>query len=330
MRRRSFIAMMLTAASRPLAGRAQQSERIRRVGYLTGATGSPEDELGVVETRALVEGLRELGWFDGRNIVIEHRFSGSGRARIQANSKALVALNPDVIITVGGPSLAALLAETRTIPIVFTVVSDPVAAGFVTNLSHPVGNATGFSVSEALVAGKWLQLLKEIAPSINRALVIAEADSPANQVLQDGVVAAGPPIRLEVATAAVQSLGDVEKAVEAFAREPGGGLVVLSNPLLADNIQGYHALAMQYRLPAIYSYPVYARSGGLISYGIDPVEQFHGAAGYIDKILRGAKPSDLPVQQPTRFYLVINMKTAKALGLTVPPSILARADEVIE
>src|SRR5215472_983111 len=203
----------------PLAVRAQQSERIRRVGYLTGATGSPEDELGVVETRALVEGLRELGWFDGRNIAIEHRFSGSGRARIQANAKALVALNPDVIITVGGPSLAALLAETRTIPIVFTVVSDPVAAGFITNLSHPGGNATGFSVSEALVAGKWLQLLKEIAPSINRALVIAEADSPANQVLQDGVVAAGPPMELMVATASVQSLGDVERAVEGFARE---------------------------------------------------------------------------------------------------------------
>jgi putative ABC transport system substrate-binding protein len=241
-----------------------------------------------------------------------------------------VALHPDVIITVGGPSLAALLAETRTIPIVFTVVSDPVAAGFVTNLSHPGGNATGFSVSEAQIAGKWLQLLKEVAPSINRALVIAEADSPANQVLLDEVVAAGPPMGLVVATAAVQSLGDVEKVVESFAREPGGGLVALSNPLLANNTQGYHALAMQYRLPAVYSYAVYAKSGGLISYGTDPVEQFRGAAGYVDKILRGAKPADLPVQQPTKYSLVINLKTAKALGLTVPASMLDLADEVIE
>jgi putative ABC transport system substrate-binding protein len=310
------------------AGVAQPTDRIRRIGYLTGATGAPEDLLGVLQTRALVEGLRELGWADGRNITIEHRFSGSGRERIRASAKELVALKPDVIISVGGPRLAALLAETRTIPIVFTFVNDPVGSGFVASLAHPGGNATGFSVGEAEIARKWLELLKEVAPQLTRAMVLMEADSPPQLLFRDAALVAAPSLGVTVVTGPVREASDYDKEIEGFAREPGGGLLVLSNSVMKQ--ERVQALAMQYLLPAIYSYPIYAQSGGLISYGSDPVEQVRQAAGYIDKILRGAKPGDLPVQLPTRFILAVNLKTAKALGLTIPQSLLARADEVIE
>lgn len=331
MRRRNLIAMLgFLPIVLPVAARAQQSDRIRRIGYLTPATGAPEDVLGVAETRALVEGLRELGWADGRNIMIEHRFSGSGRERIRANAKELVALNPDVVLTVGGSPLAAVLAETRTIPIVFTIVGDPVDSGFVTNLAHPGGNVTGFSSQEATIGGKRLQLLKEIAPSITRALVIMEADSPPQQLQRDAIAAVAPQLGIALATAAVREVSEIDREVAVFAREPGGGLVMLGNSVTASNQQRLHVLAAQYHLPAVYSYAIYAQSGGLISYGTDPVAQVRDAAGYIDKILRGEKPGDLPVQLPTKFYLAINLKTAKALGLTVPQSLLDRADEVIE
>ena len=332
MRRRDLLVLAGTLAiAIPGAGRAQQAERIRRIGYLTPATGSPEDTVGVLLTRALVEGLRELGWADGRNIAIEHRFSGSGRKRIQANAKDLVALNPDVIVSVGGPPLAALLAETRTIPIVFTAVSDPVGSGFVANLAHPGGNATGFaSRGEATVAGKWLQLLKEIAPQVTRAAIVMEADSPPQIGLRDAAAAAAPSLNVTVTSVGVHDFGDVEREIGAFASQPGGGLVVLPNTIRPCNQQRIHGLAARYRLPAVYGGPFYAQSGGLIAYGSDPIAQFREAAGYVDRILRGEKPGDLPVQLPTKFELVVNLKTAKALGLTVPQSILARADEVIE
>jgi putative tryptophan/tyrosine transport system substrate-binding protein len=274
--------------------------------------------------------LRELGWFDGRNIAIEHRFSGSGRARIQANAKELVALNPEVIVSVGGPPLAALLAETRTIPIVFTVVGDPVAGGFVPSLAHPGSNVTGFSVQEGAVAGKWLQLLKDIAPQVTRAMVIMEADSPPQVVMRDAVAQAAPSLGVTLIAAAAHDVADYEREIAAFAGEPGGGLVLLSNTILASNQERIHALAAQYHLPAVYSNAIYAKSGGLISYGSDPAAQLRDAAGYVDKILRGAKPGDLPVHQPVKFDFVINLKTARELGLTIPPLILARADEVIE
>jgi putative ABC transport system substrate-binding protein len=330
-KRRELLLLLAGAvilAPRPL--RAQQEERIRRIGYLTPATGAPDDLLGVAETQALVAGLRELGWSDGRNITIEHRFSGSGSARIQANAKELVALNPEVIVSVGGPPLAALLAETRTIPIVFTVVGDPVAGGFVPSLAHPGGNVTGFSVQEGAVAGKWLELLKDIAPQVTRAMVIMEVDSPPQVVMRDAVAQAAPSLGVTLITAAAHDVTDYEREIAAFAGEPGGGLVLLSNSILANNQERIHALAAQYHLPAVYSYAIYAKSGGLISYGADPAVQLRDAAGYVDKILRGAKPADLPVQQPTTFELVVNLKTAKSLGFTVPPSILARADEVIK
>ncbi len=331
MRRRDLIALAcLLPSAAPVVGWAQQADRIRRIGYFTAATGAPDDLFRVLQTRALVEGLRQLGWVDGRNVTIEHRFSGSGRKRIEANAKELVALKPDVILSVGGQRLAALLAETRTIPIVFTVVGDPVGSGFIASLGHPGGNATGFSINEAPIAGKWLGLLKEIAPHVTRAMVLMLADAMPQQLLAEAVAAAAPSLGVSVVTTPIHDLAEAENGIAAFAREPGGGLVVLSNAIVADNQERIHALAAQHRLPAVYSFPIYAQSGGLISYGADPFVQFRAAAGYIDKILRGEKPGDLPVQLPTRFELVVNLKTAKVLGLTVPPSLLARADEVIE
>ncbi|TMJ58083.1 MAG: ABC transporter substrate-binding protein [Alphaproteobacteria bacterium] len=295
MRRRDLVVLAGAALVSPRPGRAQQTERVRRIGYLTPATGAPDNIFGVLQTRALVEGLRELGWADGRNIAIEHRFAGDARERIRANAKELVALNPDVIMGVGGPVLAALLAETRTIPIVFSNVNDPVGGGFVASLARPGGNATGVAVSEAPIAGKWVELLKEIAPGVTRVMVLMEADARPQKLLADTVAAAAP-----------------------------------QNTIIANNMERVHALAARYRLPAVYSYPIYAKTGGLLSYGADNFALFHEVARYIDQILRGAKPGDLPVQQPTRFLLAVNLKTAKALGLSVSQSILARADEVIE
>src|SRR5436309_5245786 len=217
MRRRDLVLRIGAAIASPRAGRAQQTERVRRIGYLTPATGSPENIFGVLQTRALIEGLRELGWFDGRNITIEHRFSGSGRERIAANAKELVALDPDLIFSVGGPPLAALLAETRTIPIVFVNVNDPVGSGFVASLGRPGGNATGVAVSEAPIAGKWLELLKEVAPQITRVLVLPETDTAAQKLLADTVAAAAPSLGLNVVIGSVREAADYDREMAAFA-----------------------------------------------------------------------------------------------------------------
>src|SRR6266699_1372960 len=241
LRRRDLLALVgALPIAVPMAGRAQPTDRIRRIGYFTTVTGAPEDLNGVLQTRALVEGLRELGWADGRNITIEHRFSGNGWERIRIGAKELVAVKPDVILSVGGQRLAALLAETRTIPIVFTIVSDPVASGFVANLAHPGGNATGFGTSEAAIAGKWLQLLKEIAPHVTRVVVL---------MLGDAVEGAAPALGVRLVTAAVREIADYEREIAAFAGEPSGGLVVLSNPVAGANRERISALAAQYRLP---------------------------------------------------------------------------------
>ena len=330
MRRRDLVLLAGAALVSPRAGRAQQTERPRRIGYLTPATGAPDNIFGVLQTRALVDGLRELGWADGRNIAIEHRFAGDARERIRANAKELVALNPDVIMGVGGPVLAALLAETRTIPIVFSNVNDPVGGGFVASLARPGGNATGVAVSEAPIAGKWVELLKEIAPGVTRVMVLMEADARPQKLLADTVAAAASSVGLNIVMGSVREVADYDREIETFAGEPGGGLVALSNTIIANNMERVHALAARYRLPAVYSYPIYAKTGGLLSYGADNFALFHEVARYIDQILRGAKPGDLPVQQPTRFLLAVNLKTAKALGLSVSQSILGRADEVIE
>lgn len=330
MRRRD---LMLLAGATVVASRtvgAQQTERIRGVGYLTPATGSPENLLGVRQTRALIEGLRELGWFDGRNITVEHRFSGSGRNRTRNNAKELVSLNPDVIVSVGGPALAALLAETQTIPIVFANVPDPVASGFVDSLAQPGGNATGVGISETSLAGKWLQLLKEIAPATSRVMVLMEADSPPQQVLANAVEAASGLLGMPLVTASVRAIDDYEREIATFARAPGSGLVVLANPIVIINHEHIQALAARHRTPAVYTVPNFASTGALVAYGADSISLLHDAAGYVDKVLRGARPSELPVQQATRFFLAVNLTTAKTLGLTVPQSILAQADDVIE
>ena len=246
------------------------------------------------------------------------------------NAKELVARKPDVIVATGGPQLAAVLAETDTIPIVFTNVSDPVASGFVASLGRPGANATGIGTNEAPIAGKWLELLKEIAPNITRALVIMAAETQPQQVQADAVAAAAPSLGLTLVTASVRQPADYDREIAAFAREPGGGVVALSNSIIAYNQDRVHALAARYRLPTVYNYPIYARTGGLVSYGPDNIALFHELARYVDKILRGAKPGDLPVQLPTRFVLAVNLRTAKAIGLTPPEALLARADEVIE
>jgi putative tryptophan/tyrosine transport system substrate-binding protein len=254
MRRRDLIALAgVLPIAIPVVGRAQTTDRIRRIGYFTSATGAPEDMNGVLQTRALVEGLRELGWADGRNITIEHRFSGNGWERIRATAKELVALKPDVILSVGGQRLAALLAETRTIPIVFTIVADLVASGFVANLAHPSGNATGFGVSEAPIAGKWLELLKEIAPQVTGAMVLTLADARPQLVLRNAVAAAAPALAVTVVTAAVREIADYEREIVAFAGAPDGGLVVLSNGIAGANRERINALAAQNRLPAVYN-----------------------------------------------------------------------------
>jgi putative ABC transport system substrate-binding protein len=330
--RRRDVTLLLAALPFALLrmAQAQQPQRARRIGYLTPTTGSPENVFGVLQTRALVEGLRELGWFDGRNATIDHRFTGSGRERVRQTAKALVGTNPDVILSVGGPALAALVAETRTIPIVFTNIGDAVGSGFVTNLAHPGGNVTGFSLLESPIAGKWVQLLKEIAPQTARIAVLMEADNPTQPLAVDAVLAAAPSVGVTAVAVPVGDIGDYEREIGAFARQPGGGLVVLPNVTANNNLERIQALAAQYRLPAVYNSPIYARYGGLISYGADNIALIRQAAGYIDKILHGAKPGDLPIEQPTRFVLAVNMKAANALGLAVPHSILARADEVIE
>jgi len=330
MNRRDLVLLAGAALAQPLIGRAQQTERVRRIGYFTAATGSPDNAFGVEQTRGLVEGLRDMGWIDARNISIEHHFSGTGREHVRARAKELAALAPEVIFSVGGPQLAALLAATQTIPIVFIRVSDPVASGFVQSLARPGGNATGLAVNEAPVAGKWLELLKDIAPQIRRALVIMGEDARPQEVLAAAVAKAAPSLGLTLVNATVREPADYDREIAAFARESGGGVVALSNSILAGNYERVHALVMQHRLPAVYSYPIYARTGGLISFGPDTAAMVREATRYIDKVLRGAKPGDLPVQQPTRFVLAVNLKTANALGLTVPQSILARADEVIE
>jgi putative ABC transport system substrate-binding protein len=332
MRRRDLLLaqVAMAAAQSPVAAAAQTADRVYRIGYFTAATGAPEDVFGVLQTRALVDGLWALNWYEGRNIRILHIFSGTGREPMRRAAKELVALKPDMIVATGGPQLAALLAETRTIPIVFTNVSDPVASGFVAGLGRPGGNATGVGMNEAPIAGKWLELLREIAPPISRVLVLMAADARPQQVPAEAVAAAAAALGVTLVTGTIREPGDYDREMASFAREPGGGIVALSNPIFARTYERVHVLAAHHRLPAVYNYPFYARSGGLVAYGPDNLAAFQEVGRYADKILRGADPADLPVQQQTRLLLVVNLKAANALGLTVPQSLLARADEVIE
>jgi putative ABC transport system substrate-binding protein len=277
--------------------------------------------------RALVQGLQQLGWTDGRNIRIDYRWAAAERSRALALANELVELKPEVIVACAGPAAAALWQVTRSIPIVFVQVVDPVVFGLVASLAHPGGNATGFMHFEPSMVGKWLEALKEAAPAIT---VIFDAENPGSNVYLRAIDTVSPSFAVQLTRTSVRDAAEIKHAIEAFAREPNGALIVLPNPVTLAHRELTIALAARHRLPAIYPYRVYPASGGLMSYGIDLEGLYRRAAAYVDRILKGEKPADLPVQAPTKFELVINLKTAKALGLEIPPKLLALADEVIE
>ena len=329
MRRREFITLLGGAAAAwPLAARAQQVERARRIGVLLGGT-TATTTTDRPEIAAFVQALQQLGWTDGRNVRIDYR-AGLGNAdAVRRYAAELVALAPDVILTAGASVLAALLQATRTVPIVFVSVVDPVGNGFVESLSRPGGNATGFMQFEYSLSGKWLELLKQVAPGVTRAAVLRDGTTAG--IGQFAVIqSVASSVGVEVSPISLRDEEEIERGLTTFARSPNGGLIGTASALALVHHDLIIRLAAGLRLPAVYSRRLFAASGGLISYGFDILDQFRRAAGYVDRILKGDKPADLPVQMPTRYELVINLKTAKALGLDVPPTLLARADEVIE
>jgi putative ABC transport system substrate-binding protein len=329
MKRREFFALVGgMAAAWPLAARAQQAERVRRIGVLMNLM--PDDPAGQERLIAFVQGLQQLGWTDGRNVRIDLRWGRSDGEYIRRAAGELVALAPDVILGVGTPSTGPLLQATHTVPIVFVQVADPVGVGFVERLAHPGGNATGFSNFEYGTTAKWLELLKEIAPKLSRAGVLRDA-TVASGIGQWGAIqTAATSLGIELLPINLARRADIEHAIGAFASEVNSGLVVTAGGAAAVNRELIIDLAARHRLPAIYSDRIFVEAGGLIGYGPDRIDQYRRAPFYIDRILKGEKPADLPVQAPTKYELLINMKTAKALGIDVPPQLLARADEVIE
>lgn len=326
MRRREFITLLGGAAAWPIAADAQQPPRVRRIGVLTGRAEDAES-LGWIE--AMRQRLNELGWADGRNIRI-HLRAGGGVEQWQTYADELVASTPDVIVVVGNPGVVALTRRTRTIPIVFVQVGDPVGSGFVASLARPGGNVTGFMHFEPAMGGKWLEMLKEIMPAMTRALVLLLPDVTANVEFARAAQAAGPSYQVAVSSAGVHNAGDIEAAVTTFANERNGGLIVLPNPISGTHAPLIAELALRNRLPTIGAFRYVAAAGALASYGVDVRDLYRYAAEYIDRILKGEKTAELPVQAPTKYELVINLKTAKALGLEVPPTLLVRASEVIE
>jgi putative ABC transport system substrate-binding protein len=327
MRRRDFITLLGGATAWPLAARAQQGDRMRRIGVLMYLPA--DDPEGQARLAALAQGLKQLGWSDGGNLRIDTRWANADD--IRRHAVELAALAPDVLVAgTGTATVAPLLQATRTVPIVFVTVIDPVGAGFVASLARPGGNATGFTLYEYGMSGKWLELLKEIAPRVTRAAVFRDP-AIASGIGQFGAVqAVAPSLGVELSPVDVRDAGEIERAVAAFASGLNGGLIVTASGSATGHRQLIVTLAARHRLPTVYSSRVFVTAGGLISYGPDLNDQFRRAAGYVDRILKGEKPADLPVQAPTKFELVINLKTAKALGLEVPPTLLARADEVIE
>ena len=328
MKRRQFITLLGGAAAWPLAARAQQSDRTRRIGVIVG---NIENDLAERERiTAFRQRLTELGWIEGRNLWLDYRFGATDPDRILSLVQQLVDLRPDLILGAGTPVTIALQKQTRAIPIVFTLVADPVASGLVASLAHPGQNITGLTNYEYAIGGKWVEVLKESAPPVTQALAIQNPANAGAQGLMREIGVAARSFGLHITTTSSLDVLAMERAVEAFAREPNGGLIVLPDATTTNLRESIVTLAFRHRLPAIYPFRYFAVSGGLISYGIDSAEQFRQAAGYVDRILKGEKPADLPVQAPTKYELVINLKSAKALGLEVPPTLLARADEVIE
>ena len=327
MKRRQFITLLGGAAAWPLAARAQQRGRMRRIGVLMNLAS--DDAEGQARLAAFHQGLQQLGWTVGGNVQIDYRFGEGDAERYRRSASELVALAPDVLVTAGAPAVEALQRATRSVPIVFVTVTDPVGGGLVASLARPGGNTTGFTLSEYGVSGKWLELLKQIAPNVTRAAVLR--DPVAVGIGQFAAIqAVAPSLQVELSPIDARDVAEIERAVTAFAKQPNGGLIVTASAFTIIHRVLIITLAAKHELPAVYPYRFFVAGGGLISYGPDPRDQFRLAAGYVDRILKGEKPADLPVQDPTRFVTARNMKTAKALGLEVPSTLLARADEVIE
>jgi putative ABC transport system substrate-binding protein len=327
-RRRDFITLLGGAAAWPLAAWAQQGDRVRRIGVLVG--GDENDPEQKRRLSAFTQALADLGWTVGRNVRLDLRWGGGDSNRIRALAQELVSLKPDIILTIATPATAAVQRQTRTIPIVFGTVDDPVASGIVERLDRPSGNITGFGGFEASLGGKWLELLSEIAPGLKRAAIMFNPDTAAASVYMPSFETAARSLRVAPIIAPVHSDVEIETAIIALGREPGGGLVVISDVFTFAHRAPIILAAARNNVPAVYSASEFVRDGGLLSYGVDRIDLFRGAASYVDRILRGAKPEELPVQLPTKFEMVLNLKSAKALGLAVPPSILLRADEQIE
>ena len=328
MQRRQFIALLGGAATWPLGARAQQGERMRRIGVLLPA--SADDARFQTFVGAFLQELQSLGWSIGRNVRIDTRWATANAAAIRRQAAELVALTPDVILAHGASTLGPLLEATRTVPIVFPVTADPVGAGFVDSLARPGGNATGFMAIEYSMGGKWLELLRQITPGVMRVAVFRDASIPSGNALFGVIQAMAQALKVEVTPVNMRDADEIERVLAAFARAPGGGLIVTGSALAYNYSDLIITLAARHKLPAVYYEHSVVAAGGLMSYGPDFVDQYRQAAGYVDRILKGEKPADLPVQAPKKYELIINLKTAKALGLTVPPSLLASANEMIE
>jgi putative ABC transport system substrate-binding protein len=328
MRRREFITLLGGAAAWPLVARAQQPDRVRRIGVLLPATA--DDAEFQARVGAFLQALTLLGWTIGRNVRIDTRWATTNAAEIRRHAAELAALAPDVILAHGASTVGPLLQETRSVPIVFPVAGDPVGAGLVESLARPGGNATGFMIFEFSLGGKWLELLKQIAPGVTRAAVLRDPTVGSGTSLFAAVQTVAPSLRVEVSPVNMRDAGEIERAVAAFARSPNGGLIVTPSGPAFVHRDLIVTLAARHKLPAVYNERSFAAAGGLVSYGASEVDQYRQAAGYVDRILKGEKLADLPVQAPTKYETVLNLKTAKALGLDVPATVLTRADELIE
>jgi putative ABC transport system substrate-binding protein len=329
MKRREFITLLGGAAAAwPLAARAQQPERMHRIGVLLPAAA--DDAIFQARLAAFHQALALLGWIIGRNVRIDTRWATTNRAEIQRQAAELAALAPDVILATGDSTVPPLLQATRSVPIVFPVVTDPLGAGYVESLARPGGNVTGFMNLEYGTGGKWLDLLKEIAPTVTRAAVLRDPANPSQTAQFGAIQGVAPSLKVEVTPVGMRDAGEIERAVAAFAGSPNGGLIVTAGSAAVRHRALIVTLAARHKLPAVYWERFFVAAGGLISYGADLIENYRRAAGYVDRILKGENPADLPVQAPTKYELAINLMTAKALGLEVPPPLLARADEVIE
>jgi putative tryptophan/tyrosine transport system substrate-binding protein len=328
MRRREFIKLLGGAAVFPLTAHAQQRGPMRRVGVLMNVAG--DDPESAARIAAFLKELQQFGWSDGRNLQIDRRWAVGDVDRFRQYAAELIALAPDVVLASSSLAVAALQKVTGSVPIVFVGVVDPVGAGFIDSLAHPGGNTTGFTNFEYGLSGKWLELVKEIAPPITRAAVLLDPASPAESGMFTAIQSVAPSVRVELSPFGMRDAGEIERAITAFASGPNGGLIVLGSTLANIHRELIITLAARHRLPAVYSDRLFVTSGGLISYGPNRIDQFRRGAAYVDRILKGEKASDLPVQAPTKYELVINLKTAKALGLELPSTLLSRADEVIE